>query len=523
MKRTYPLKWILTLVMTFVFFVVTGVLYLLFLRILSHRDEEFFTLIRHDVLSESAKVATDISPQFVADDGAAVVAKLKQYVKKRSEIVAAGVLNAGRQFVYQSGETSAMETYLDAARAAAAGETILDDNYIVGAATIPTNNSAVSGSVVVVQSIENHQKQKRFGNNILILAMIGCVLYVAFSAYIIGVRVVKSIDSLFAASERIADGDLQRVDIKIHPFEEINRFGLSIKRLADAMHQQVDAIQRLTVKMSTVSKKTEGTMTTLASAAAQQAAAVNETAATVEEMEKSGQSSSANAKQIVAAAEKTAEVSKRGHQTVKKTYDIIVRIRDESHDISEKSRNLLNAVEEVGNIIQTVNSIAEQSKILAVNASIEAAKAGEFGSGFAVVAQEVKDLAQQSKDATLQITGTLTAIRDAIETMVSTAQRGKERTADGVDSIASAGAVMNDLSEAIRENSEFAKLIATNVQQQTVGLTQIAAAIEEINTAALENQNVSRDVALGTKQMNENLDLLTDLVDRWRIPDDDDG
>ena len=102
-----------------------------------------------------------------------------------------------------------------------------------------------------------------------------------------------------------------------------------------------------------------------------------------------------------------------------------------------------------------------------------------------------------------------------------TAQRGKERTAEGVNTIANAGAVMNDLSEAIRENSDFAKLIATNIQQQTIGLTQIAAAIEEINTTALENQSISRSIVQGTKQMSETFVLLSNMVDHWQTPDTD--
>ena len=230
----------------------------------------------------------------------------------------------------------------------------------------------------------------------------------------------------------------------------------------------------------------------MTSSASEQAAAVTETAATVEEMEQAGKSAAGNAGLIVDAAEKTTEASIRGREAVETTNAIILKIKEDSQDIADKSRHLLSAVEEVGNIIRSVNAIAEQSKILAVNASIEAAKAGEYGSGFAVVAQEVKDLAQQSKDATLQITGTLTNIRQAIEMMVETSHSGEARTTEGVTTIANAGAIMNDLSEAIRENSEFANVIATNVNQQTVGLTQIATSIEQINCAAYENQHISR-------------------------------
>jgi methyl-accepting chemotaxis protein len=82
--------------------------------------------------------------------------------------------------------------------------------------------------------------------------------------------------------------------------------------------------------------------------------------------------------------------------------------------------------------------------------------------------------------------------------------------------ITNAGATMNDLSEAIRENSDFANMIASNIQQQTVGLTQIATSIEQINTTALENQNISRKISFTTSQMTDSFDLLTEMVGNWQ-------
>ncbi|MBN2716593.1 MAG: methyl-accepting chemotaxis protein, partial [Deltaproteobacteria bacterium] len=162
----------------------------------------------------------------------------------------------------------------------------------------------------------------------------------------------------------------------------------------------------------------------------------------------------------------------------------------------------------------------EQSKILAVNASIEAAKAGEFGSGFAVVAQEVKNLAGQSKDATEQITHTLTSIRQSVEMMVRLSRAGEERTVQGVESIANAGAIVNDLSDAIQEASEVANEIESSVNQQSMGLSQIASAMDEINISASENQEISHNMERGTTEITEALKELNMLVDVWTTADD---
>jgi methyl-accepting chemotaxis protein len=519
MKRQLPLKWNLTLGMLGVWVIVMSLVFLRIGSTMRGINSVFVDMFKRDTYAEAVILASEAAPLIEAKDGKKASSLLDKFKTSKPEITIAAVLDPNRRVVYRPDNSQDEKPFLKMVETLSVQSPVdSDGNFITAIAAVKSISGKIAGYVMLVTSKEIYNEQKESSIAVLIIVVIIGLALATVSAYVIGGRLTRPIGTLVEAAERIADGDLERIDIASEGSQELHRLGASIKRMAEAMQSQVLAIKNLTTKITTISRETEGTMTNLASSAAQQAAAVNETAATVEEMEKAGQSSAGNAKHIVAAAEKTAEASKRGRHTVEKTYEIIMQIKDDSHDLSEKSKNLLNSVEEVGNIIQSVNSIAEQSKILAVNASIEAAKAGEFGSGFAVVAQEVKDLAQQSKDATLQITGTLTAIRAAIETMVGTAQRGKERTAEGVNSISNAGAVMNDLSEAIRENSDFAKLIASNIQQQTIGLTQIAAAVEEINTTALENQSISRNIVHGTRQMNETLGLLRDMVGRWRTP-----
>ncbi len=518
MKLRLSLKWNLTLGIIAIW--VVFVIFILF-RVnwgMKSLNDDINSELIDSLITKGTVIANSLTVDIANQNTNNVKDFLKKNIKDNPNILFLAVLDSNKKPLFFEGQESKSQFFLEYVnQVSPKGVFEADKRTIVGLVPIEAIKGQSIGYLFIVKNIGKFLDRTSSFFIKLFLTALGWIVVVGIFGYYIGYKLTKPINVLVSAAERIADGDLEKAEIETTGLHELHKLGSSIQKMAEAMRLQVSSIKNLTAKISEISKETEGAMTDLASSAAQQAAAVNETAATVEEMEKAGQSSATNAKHIVAAAEKTAEASKKGRQTVEKTYEIIMQIKDESHDISEKSKNLLNSVEEVGNIIQSVNSIAEQSKILAVNASIEAAKAGEFGSGFAVVAQEVKDLAQQSKDATLQITGTLTAIRAAIETMVVTAQRGKDRTAEGVNTIANAGTVMNDLSEAIRENSDFAKLIATNIQQQTIGLTQIAAAIEEINTSALENQSISRNIVHSTKQLSETLGLLTNMVDRWKI------
>ena len=227
-----------------------------------------------------------------------------------------------------------------------------------------------------------------------------------------------------------------------------------------------------------------------------------------------------NANRIVEAAEKTAEASTKGQKAVSAIDRIVLEIRDDSREISDRSADLLSSVDEIATIIGSVKGIADQSKILAVNASVEAAKAGPYGVGFAVVAQEIKSLAQQSKTAALQINATLGSVRQAIENVVSTANRGRQRAEQGVTLVANTGAAMNDLGAAIRENSGSAIAIASSIEQQTIELNQIASAIEQINVLVMETEPTSGGLEQSLEEMNERVKMLLETVDQARCRND---
>lgn len=530
MKFQMTLKWRLTLGVVAVLIPMCGALLYGLNWVLFKTDDQIFSALRQRAEANAKATESEITFELAARLEDDVNKKLDRFLSSHEGAYSISVLldPKGEPFSHVGGEINTRQI-VNAFPSLSKASAKIVDQLVVAIMPVIAADDDISvagdggkggnGILIYTESLENYYA---FRSQVKWVGIIGSVIAIVFimaGVYYIGHRSALPIYRLVAAAQKIADGDLERIEVKTTGSYETNQLGESIKSMAEALQKQVVAIKALTTDISSASREVAGTMAHLASSASEQAAAVTETAATVEEMEQAGKSAAGNANQIVDAAEKTTEASIRGREAVETTNAIILRIKEDSQDISDKSKNLLSAVEEVGNIIRSVNGIAEQSKILAVNASIEAAKAGEFGSGFAVVAQEVKDLAQQSKDATLQITGTLTAIRQAIETMVGTAQSGKERTEEGVNMIANAGAIMNDLSEAIRENSDFANVIATNINQQTVGLTQIATSIEEINSTALENQNISRKIVESTDQMTESFELLNQMVGRWRTPE----
>ncbi len=244
--------------------------------------------------------------------------------------------------------------------------------------------------------------------------------------------------------------------------------------------------------------------------ASQQAAAINEITSTINEVKQTSQQALEKAQGVIDVAERSVEASKVGGKAVEQSIEGMHQIKEQVESIAEKILALSEQTQAIGEIIATVNDIAEQSKLLALNASIEAAKAGEHGKGFAVVALEIRNLAEGSKQATIQVRKILGEIQKATNSAVIVTEEGSKRVETGVELANSAGVNIHQLTEAIEESARMAKQIAASAKQQSVGMEQVSIAMSNINKASIENvksikqtEQVSRSLGALTGQINK--------------------
>jgi methyl-accepting chemotaxis protein len=255
------------------------------------------------------------------------------------------------------------------------------------------------------------------------------------------------------------------------------------------------------------------TISQLASNASETAAAVAETTTTVDEVRQTAQVAADKAKAVADSAQGAVVAAEKGRKATDQTVLGLNVIRDQMSCISESITRLNEQSQTVGDIVGTVADLAEQSNLLAVNASIEAAKAGEHGRGFGVVAQEIRNLAEQSKDSTKQVRAILSEVQKATGVAVMAAAQGSSGVADGSKQADEAGQAIRTLSSTVQEATRAALQIAASSQQQLVGMEQVGRAMENIKTATSQNAEGAQQLASAAHNLRDIGTRLKELVD----------
>ncbi|MGH2568549.1 MAG: HAMP domain-containing methyl-accepting chemotaxis protein [Bacteroidota bacterium] len=275
-------------------------------------------------------------------------------------------------------------------------------------------------------------------------------------------------------------------------------------------------LEAVNVLSSSASEIVAGT-TQVATGASETATAVSETTTTVEEVKQTAQVASQKAKYVSDSSQKAAQVSQTGKKSVEQSIEGMNRIREQMESVAESIVRLSEQSQAIGEIIASVNDLAEQSNLLAVNAAIEAAKAGEQGKGFAVVAQEVKSLAEQSKQATAQVRTILMDIQKATSAAVMAAEQGSKAVETGVTQTTEAGESIRMLAESIAEAAQAATQIAASSQQQLVGMDQVALAMENIKQASTQNVASTKQAESAAQNLHQLGLKLKQLTEQYRV------
>lgn len=257
--------------------------------------------------------------------------------------------------------------------------------------------------------------------------------------------------------------------------------------------------------------------TQLAASTTETSTAIAETTTTMEEVKQTSRQVSQRAAAVSETAQSTAQTTEAGRRSVEDTIAGMNKIKEQMDVIANNIVKLSEQSQTIGAIISSVNDLANQSNLLAVNASIEAAKAGEQGKGFAVVAQEVRSLAEQSKDATNQVRTILNDIQKAISGAVMATDQGAKAVEAGLNQSQTAGDSIGRMAEDIVKAAQAALQISVSTNEQVVGIDQVSSAMESIKKATEQIVSSTRQSEESTKNLHELGMRLKQMVERYRV------
>jgi len=353
-----------------------------------------------------------------------------------------------------------------------------------------------------VDSAEAFSSMNKLHTNILGLGIL--LLVVALVAVFFAARaIVLPLNLLMHKVGQMADGDLT---ITIPPTDRNDEIGDLVNvfnRMVGLLRKQTSQLIEGAATISATIAELSTTISELAASAAQELSSVSEIAATVEEIRQTSHLSYEKAEEVAEIAKQVMLRAENGRHETSRAVTGMDEIKVDMAAIASGIIHLSEQNQSIGEIVEMVNNLADQSNMLSVNASIEAAKAGEQGKGFAVVAQEVKALADQSKDATTQIRRLLGDIQKATSNAVMVTERGAKAVDKGVNQTEKTGAEIDAMAELSCESADASSQIVASSQQQLVGMDQVAQAMEGIKSASQQNVDGARQIEDSIARLEE--------------------
>jgi methyl-accepting chemotaxis protein len=355
------------------------------------------------------------------------------------------------------------------------------------------------------------------GNRITLLLVAGGVLLGVLTSTVLVRSISRGMAGMLGMIHEISAKNLAVDDVEILSEDEIGEAGVALNGMRDSLREMVRGIASTAEHLAAASEEISAGATQSAETARIQAEQTRQVATAMAEMSAAVEQVSESSQTASDSSHQAAETANQGGQVVEEALETMRRIAESSGTVAARITKLGHSSEQIGEIVAVIDEIADQTNLLALNAAIEAARAGEQGRGFAVVADEVRKLAERTTKATKEIATMIESIQVEAKSAVKAIEAGSRDVGVGVEKTTASGTALQEIIRASEQVGDMISRIATAATEQSSATMEVNSSVTKISDLTEESSAAAEQTAKACASLSKMaLDLQT-LVNQFRL------
>ena len=378
----------------------------------------------------------------------------------------------------------------------------------------------VLGATSITLPMVEVEKAVKSNSLVLIGVAVGIILLIGGIIHLlVRLIIIKPLKKNVSLARAVASGDLTKEGLEVYSEDEAGELSTSLNTMNNNLRDMIGKIAQTADLLASATEELSASAEQMAHGSQESSSQTSQVATAVEQMSATVMEVAKNSSQAAESAKKTSETAAKGGEIVTLTIDGMNRIAEAVQKSSYTIQTLGANSNQIGEIIAVIDDIADQTNLLALNAAIEAARAGEQGRGFAVVADEVRKLAERTTKATKEIAAMIKSIQSDTSGAVASMESGTGEVERGVEMTRKAGEALKEIVNNVQHVSDTIGQIATAAEEQSAAAEQISTSIETIASVTKESAAGARQSSTACQELSRLALELQKMVGQFKLPE----